>query len=118
MCILIRCAVGRLQRRISILDQHLHIFIEPSASDGCALKTTATVALTTRFDPHKAVDVGVVGCGAWQRTEASRADVAPVTPLLPRAWQSHTALIDDKLAGQALSLKVRGQCGCVVRFVP
>lgn len=47
----------------------------------------------------------------------SRVDIAPVTPVLPGARISHTALVDDEVRREPVLLEVGRERRGVVRFV-
>src|SRR5690242_12055289 len=110
--------VSRLQRRISVLYQHLHIRIEPSSGRRRALKPAPPVALTTRLDPHNTVDKRIIRLGSRQGSKPTRSNVAPSAPLLPSTRQRNTALVNDELGGQTFSLEERCQRSRIVRLVP
>ena len=70
-----------IDRRISVLDKHLGILVEPLSSLCGSSHTALAVALSAGLDPDKCVDDSVVGLGGGNRTESGGLDVAPLTPV-------------------------------------
>jgi hypothetical protein len=114
----LRLLVRRLQRRLCLADQHLHILVEPHTSPRRTREATLAVALTTGLDPHQAVNVFVFRLRRRHRAVPCRRNIAPVTPLGARIGLGHAALVNDEMGRQALGLEERCQAGCVVRLVP
>jgi hypothetical protein len=87
----------RLKWRVRILHQHLNVLIEPRTSCRSTGKSACAIRLTTRFDPHNAVYVGVVLLSPREQAKACRLNVTPLTPLGTRTRESDATLIDDEV---------------------
>lgn len=103
-------------RGVCVLNEHLNVLVKPLSSPRRTFKSAASVALTTGLDPDDGIDMSVVDWGAGLHTKAGRADVAPLTPLLPAV--GNTALVNDEARRQTLSFKMRGKGESVVVLVP
>ena len=80
---------------VSVLDQHLNVLREPSASLRRTVHSAHSVTLAARLHPDNAVDVGVVRYRRGHVAEAGL-HIAPLTPFRTRSGECYASLVDDE----------------------
>ena len=105
-----------LERRLSILQQHLKVILVPGTCLGTGLIRIALTAeaivpsgaaiagavrLAAGLDPDEGVSEVVASGGGRADTETGAVDVAPVAPLLAQTRHAVAARVDDGVVGHA-----------------
>lgn len=125
--------IGRFERGVGVLDQHLDVLVEPCSSlrsRDLSIRTltvlvkslsslvTSPITLPRRLGPNNCIDDILASLRRRPNTKSSVIDITPVTTTSTDVLLTAAALVNDEMGGKTLSFEVGLEGFGVAEFGP